>query len=97
MEVVALASNAAAEVERDGLAEDEFIMGLGVGDAEDGVPLMEMGTDSAFGMDSTLASPFSLPFKALDLKLEILDMSSVCVPLTAFETVSNVLLTRDMC
>lgn len=102
MEVVALASNVAAEVGIEGLAGDESHVGLGVADAEGGAALMGAGAgvtkvSSGFGVDSTVATVFFPAFKALGLSLAILERSSVCVPLTALETVSSVFLTRDIC
>lgn len=44
-----------------------------------------------------VASAFFPVFKTFGFSLVILDKSSEWVPLTALETVSSVLLTRDMC
>lgn len=98
VEVVALASNVAAEIGIEGLAGDGLHIGLGVVDVEVGATLIGAGVSvtslsSALGADSTLASAFN----ALGLSLAILERSSVCLPLTALETVSSVFLTRDMC
>lgn len=110
MEVVAFALNVAAEVGTEGLAGDELHIGLGVVDVGGGAALMGAGVgvmarSSGFGVgatalssaDPTLASAFFPAFKALGLSRAILERSSVCVPLTALETVSSVFLTRDMC
>lgn len=85
----------------EGVTQDESHMGLGVVDDEEEAALVGQGAgvtalSSAFTGDSTLASAFFLAFKALGLSLVILESSSVCVPLTALETVSSVFLTRDM-
>lgn len=106
MEVVALASNVAAGAGIEGLTEDELIRGLGVVDVEGETAIVGEaaiveagvgGISSAFGVDSTLVSTCFAALRALGLSLEILERSSVCVPLTALETVSSVFLTRDIC
>lgn len=100
VEVVALGSNVAAGGGIGGLAEDEFITGLGVVDAEGEAAVVETGVgviSSAFGADSTLVSTLFAALIALGLSLAILERSSVCDPLTALETVSRVFLTRDIC
>lgn len=102
MEVVALASYVAADVGIEGLEEDDSHEGLDGVDVEGEAASVKavagvIALSSAFAVDSIPASAFSPTFKALGLSLAILERSSVCVPLTALETVSNVFLTRDMC
>lgn len=100
--MLAPGSNLAAEVGTEGLTRDESPLGsLGAAEEEQGAAELEEGvtpTSAAFTGDSKSASESFLPgLKALGLSLEILESSSVCVPLTALETVSSVFLTRDMC
>lgn len=49
------------------------------------------------GNDSTWISALSKADKELGFSLVIFDRNSVLVPLTAFETVFSVFLTRDIC
>lgn len=100
--MLAPGSTLAAEAGTEELRGDEPHVGsLGIAEGEQGAAeLEESGTppSAAFTGDSTAASAsFLTAFKALGLSLEILERSSVCVPLTALETVSRVFLTRDMC
>lgn len=98
MEVVALAG--AAGVVEEGLLEDELTTTFGIAVVDGEEVLTETGVtafSSDFGTSSTLASTFCPPFNVLGLSRAIFDRRSVCVPLTAFETVSKVLLTLDMC
>lgn len=97
---MALESEVAAGAGIEGLIQDGSLMVLGVVDEEWGAALVGDGAvvpSSVFATNSTVASAFSLAFKAPGLSLVILDSSSECVPPTAFETVSSVFLTRDMC
>lgn len=100
--MLAPGSHVAAEAGTGGLTRDESNVGsLGTADEEHGAAeVEESGTppSAAFtGASAAASASFLAAFKALGLSLEILERSSVCVPLTALETVSRVFLTRDMC
>lgn len=82
------------------LVHDGSDRGLGVEDEEQVEALGSIGVtapSSTLSLNPTVFSAFILAFEALGLSLIILEKSSVCVPLTALETVSRLFLTRDMC
>lgn len=99
--MLAPGSNLAAEVGAGGLTRDESSVDLqGVAEEKQGAAEEEeeFPPSAAFTGDLKSGSESFLPaLKALGLSLEILESNSVCVPLTALETVYSVFLTRDMC
>lgn len=92
-----VASNVSTHAGEEAVVDDVSITALDVvrGAAGGGMDVSTLS--SAWELDSRIVSAFFPDLKALGLSLEILARRSVCVPLTALETVPNVFLTRDIC